>query len=331
MKEIKLSGSEVVIKQAIFGTSRLGGTVQHYNKKEALGILEQAVDFGITTFDTANIYAQGNSEKLLGAAMKRQREKIIIATKGGYAVSTKGRLLSMAKPIIRKIIGSRPGIARAAGKVRGGQILQDFSKAALTKSLEESLKRLKTDYIDIYQLHSPDQETLERGEVFETLAAFQNAGKIRASGVSLLSWQHLEYCIGKGISFVQLEADFLSGIDRRGELESAADAGIVVAARQAFGSGLMAKDPSAWTVEQFGNDPDRLSQAKARMVRLKSIGDPFKAILRHLLHTSEFPAFLFATTNPEHLAKNLDVIGGESPSPESIDELREIFSEQNQS
>lgn len=329
MKEIELPGSEVVIKQAIFGTSRLGGTVQHYNKKEALGILEQAVDFGITTFDTANIYAQGNSEKLLGAAMKRQREKIIIATKGGYAVSTKGRLLSMAKPIIRKIIGSRPGIARAAGKVRGGQIQQDFSKAALTKSLHDSLKRLKTDYIDIYQLHSPDQKTLEKGEVFETLAEFQKEGKIRAAGVSLLSWQHLEYCFGKGISFAQLEADFLSGIDRGGDLTSAAEGGIVVAARQAFGSGLMAKDSGTWSVEQFGNDLDRFSQAKARMARLKSHGDPFEVILKHLLHSSEFPAFLFATTNPGHLAKNLDGINAECPSSESIDELRGVFSEKN--
>lgn len=329
MKEIELPGSEVVIKPAIFGTSRLGGTVQHYNKKEALGILEQAVDFGITTFDTANIYAQGNSEKLLGSAMKRQRDKVIIGTKGGYAVSTKGRLLSMVKPIIRKIIGSRPGIVRAAGKVRGGQMQQDFSKAALIRSLEDSLKRLKTDYVDIYQLHSPDQETLERGDVFETLAEFQNAGKIRAAGVSLLSWQHLKYCFGKGISFAQLEADFLSGIDRSGDLADAADAGIVVAARQAFGSGLMATDHSEWSVERFGNDPDRLFKARARMAQLKSSGDPFKVILRHLLYSSGFPAFLFATTNPEHLAKNLDVMKTEGPSPGEIEQLRELFAEKN--
>lgn len=329
MREIILPGSKVVLKQAIFGTSRLGGTVQHYNKKEALGILEQAVDFGITTFDTANIYAQGNSEKLLGAVMKRQRDKITIGTKGGYAVSTRGRLLSMAKPFVRKIIGSRPGIARVAGKVRGGQMQQDFSKTSLTKSLDDSLKRLKTDYVDIYQLHSPDQETLERGEVFETLAEFQKAGKIRAAGVSLLSWDHLEYCFRNGISFAQLEADFLSGIDRSGDLASAADQGIVVAARQAFGSGLMAMDSGGWSAEQFGNDPDRLARAKDRMARLKRIGDPFEVILKYLVYSSDFPAFLFATTNPEHLAKNLDVMDADAPSPEEIEHLREIFTKKN--
>ena len=68
------------------------------------------------------------------------------------------------------------------------------------------LKRLNSDYVDIYQLHSPDQETLEKGEVFEILEDFKQAGKIRAAGVSLLSWEHLSNCIGKGIEFAQMEA-----------------------------------------------------------------------------------------------------------------------------
>jgi len=318
MNQAFLPASKVSISQAIFGTSRLGGTVQQYDKRASLEILNKAFESGTTTFDTANIYAQGNSEKLLGVAMKSHREKVILATKGGYAFSSRGRFLTVIKPMVRKLIGSRPGLVRAAGKVRGGQMKQDFSRAGLTRSLDESLKRLKSDYVDIYQLHSPDEETLKRGEVFEILGDFRKEGKIRAGGVSLLSWEHLTHCYGKGVDFAQLEADFLSGVDRTRALQIAAENGVLVAARQAFGSGLMAMDSGDWSVEQFGGDPKRLALAKVRMSRVREIGDPFKVILKYLLNGSEFPAFLFATTNLRHLERNLEIMGEDFPSPEEV-------------
>jgi aryl-alcohol dehydrogenase-like predicted oxidoreductase len=330
MNQVILPASKVSISQAIFGTSRLGGTVEQYDKKKSCEILERAFDSGISTFDTANIYAQGNSEKLLGAVMKRHREKVVLATKGGYAFSSKGRLLSLVKPMIRKVIGSRPGLVRAAGKMRGGQMKQDFSRAGLTKSLDDSLKRLKSDYVDIYQLHSPDQETLEKGEVFEILEDFKQAGKIRAAGVSLLSWAQLAHCYGKGVDFAQLEADFLSGIDRSRELTAAAKDGIVVAARQPFGSGLVAKDPKDWAEEQFGGDSKRLERARQRMTQIKEIGDPFKVILRHVLHSSQYPTFLFATTNLRHLESNFEIMGEARPDSEEVNALAKLFVETSQ-
>lgn len=199
---------------------------------------------------------------------------------------------------------------------------QNFSRAGLTKSLDDSLKRLKSDYVDIYQLHSPDQETLAKGEVFEILEDFKQAGKIRTAGVSLLSWEHLTHCYGKGVDFAQLEADFLSGVNRTRELQIAAKNGMVVAARQPFGSGLMAMDSGDWSVEQFGGNQERLALAKARMLRIREIGDPFKVILKYLLNGSDFPAFLFATTNPRHLERNLKIMGEGCPSPEEVAIIR---------
>lgn len=305
MKTLNLPSSDVQISQAIFGTSRLGGTVQHYDKKEALAILGRVVDAGITTFDTANIYAQGNSESLLGAGLRKRREDVIFATKGGYAFSGKKKFISLIKPLARKILGARPGLARAAGKVRSRQMVQDFSVKGLTTALEGSLKRLKTDYIDLYQLHSPGEEVLKKGEVFEILETFKKEGKIRASGVSLLSWDHLPHCYHRGISFAQMEADFLGGEGRTRQLSEAAGEGILVAARQSFGSGLLAKPSSEWSLEQFNGDKKRMETAKRRLEQINEIGNPFEVILEYLLEGSGFAAFLFATTNPSHLESNL--------------------------
>jgi len=209
MKHVHLPGSDLRISQAVFGSSRLGGTVERYDKSEAIRILCEAAESGITTFDTADIYAQGNSEKLLGEALRSRRDEVVIATKGGYVCSNKLRLLARLKPFVRKFIKKRGGMAKMAGKVRGSQIVQDFSADYLTRMVEASLRRLKTDRIDIYQLHSPDREVLKRGEVLETLQGLKTAGKIRTYGASLLSWDDLPLCYGKGVSFVQLEADLL--------------------------------------------------------------------------------------------------------------------------
>jgi aryl-alcohol dehydrogenase-like predicted oxidoreductase len=325
MKTLDLPNSDVRISQAIFGTSRLGGTVQHYNKKDALALLERAADAGVSTFDTANIYAQGNSETLLGLALKKRRDQMIYATKGGYAFGGKSKLISLIKPLARKILGARPGLARAAGKVRGSQMAQDFSISGLTSALEGSLKRLKTDYIDIYQLHSPSEEVLKKGEVFEVLETFKKEGKIRASGVSLLSWDHLPYCFKHGISFVQLEADFLAGEGRARELGEAAEEGILVAARQSFGSGLLALPSSEWSIEQFKGDEDRMNTAKRRLEQVEKIGSPFEVILEHLMHGSGFPAFLFATTNLNHLESNLAALSQRRRGEEFTVDVGEIF------
>lgn len=318
MKKINLPNSDLRIGKAIFGTSRLGGTVSHFDKREALGILRTALEGGIDCFDTADIYAQGNSERLLAEAFKGRRDEVVIATKGGYVVSGKARVLSRLKPLVRKLVGKRPGVVRMAGKVRGGQMAKDFSPATLQSRLDASLRRLGTDRIDIYQLHSPDEETLARGDAFETLASMKQAGKIRAYGASLLSWDHLDHCMDKGVSFVQLEADLLARGERRDVLDRARDAGIIVVARQPFASGLLAKPPSEWTADDFGGDEKRLASARDRLARIREIGDPFEVILAHLMSRSGFPAFLFATTNPDHLEANLRAMASSKINPERL-------------
>ncbi|MGH8877230.1 MAG: aldo/keto reductase, partial [Stackebrandtia sp.] len=126
-------------------------------------IVDAAIEHGITLFDTADIYGNaGLSEEFLGAALKGRRDQVIVATKFGNA-------------------GGDMGYGPAAG-AKGG-------RGYIRRAVEESLRRLDTDYIDLYQLHSPDSHT----PIAETLAALHELvleGKVRYIGHSNLNgWE----------------------------------------------------------------------------------------------------------------------------------------------
>src|SRR6185436_2818237 len=120
------------------------------DEAQSLDALAAAFDAGINFFDTADLYGYGESERLIGRAFASRREKVIIA--------------------------SKVGMLDATGK-------QDFTPARIEKALDASLERLQTDYIDLYQLHSPPLDALGK----ETLAVLDEAktkGKIRCIGIS---------------------------------------------------------------------------------------------------------------------------------------------------
>ncbi|MDA7517841.1 aldo/keto reductase [Akkermansiaceae bacterium] len=326
MKKIALPKSNLSVTPSFFGTSRLGGTIDHFDKKEALGLLHSALEGGINTIDTADLYGQGNSEKLIGKVLKGQRDQVIIATKGGYQMSAKLRWLKGLKPIVRKLVKRSGSLAKAAGAARGSQIRQNFSPEYLANAVEQSLRRLNTDYIDLYQLHSPDSETLRRGEAFEALAKLKKEGKIRAFGASLLSWSDLTHCMGHGLSMVQLEADLLGGGDRSAEITAAKNDELMLVARQPFASGLFARSPDQWEPADFAGDEGRLKIARERFEKLTSLGDIYEVILRYLIHHSSFPCFLFATTKTSHLESNLKMMAGTPFEGDELEILKNAFS-----
>src|SRR5260370_14415479 len=128
-------------------------------------LLRRAYDEGITFFDTADMYTQGESERLVGEAFHHQRDRVVIATKFGYRLPAQKRFINRLKPL------AKPFIARLGLKprqvhrgLRGTVSQQDFSTAYIIRAVEASLRRLKADYIDIYQLHHPPSDGLRRSE-----------------------------------------------------------------------------------------------------------------------------------------------------------------------
>ena len=126
--------------------------------------IDLCLDAGINLFDTADVYSAGLSEEILGQALEGRRVDVLIATKARFAM------------------GNNPNNVGS-------------SRLHLIEALEASLKRLKTDYIDLYQLHEWDGQTpLE--ETLETLDTLVRSGKVRYVGVSNFSGWHLMKTIG---------------------------------------------------------------------------------------------------------------------------------------
>jgi aryl-alcohol dehydrogenase-like predicted oxidoreductase len=296
MRTLPLPHSDLKVSRAIFGTSRLGGTVHRYDRKEALAILRMAAEAGINCFDTADLYGQGNSERLLAEAFRSRRDGVLIATKGGYVLTGKGKLLAKVKPLVRKLIGSRPGLAKAASRARAAQIRQDFSPRYLASALDASLRRLATDHIDIYQLHSPDSLTLDTDEVWSFLEGARQAGKIRAFGASALTWDDARLCLGRGASIVQVDACTFPTGGAAALAEECRAAGTLTVARQVFG---LLRRP----LESCGRSETAAGEAPLQV--LQRHGEPHEVLQRYFYHHAPFDAFLLATTRLDHLKANL--------------------------
>ncbi len=153
-----LTASEVGFGVWTVGTPMWGIT------DEALGIrlLQRALDLGITFFDTADVYGDGLGERLLAKAFQGRREQVVYATKVGYDFYNHP--------------GVQPGQRERP---------QDWTPAYIRKACEESLRRLETDRIDLYQLHNPRIDTLRRDDLFLELERLKAEGKIRHYGATL--------------------------------------------------------------------------------------------------------------------------------------------------
>ena len=142
-----------------FGAWGIGGVNQGAisygptDDTESREALKCAFDLGITFYDTADLYGHGHSERLIGETFKEIRNRVVIASKGGL-LDQNGH--------------------------------QDFSPAHIEMSVDGSLKRLQSDYIDVYQLHDPPLASLGNAEeIVDTLQSLERAGKIRSWGISV--------------------------------------------------------------------------------------------------------------------------------------------------
>jgi aryl-alcohol dehydrogenase-like predicted oxidoreductase len=141
-----------------FGGWPMGrGHYGSFDEGEVVRAIHAAIDAGVTLFDTAAVYGWGEGEKLLGEALKGKRDQVVLVSKGG---------LSWDEP--------------------GGPSGRDSSREHLARGLDESLRNLQTDYLDLFLVHWPD-ESRSFSEPMEAFAEFRSQGKIRHGGVSNFS------------------------------------------------------------------------------------------------------------------------------------------------
>jgi aryl-alcohol dehydrogenase-like predicted oxidoreductase len=245
MKFNQFGNTGMTVSEIGFGGSRIGGVfADKSSSKEALNVLRKSLDAGITLYDTADMYAQGESESLIGSAFRGRREQVILATKGGYCLPARRNLIKRIKPLVRPIVQAL-GLKRARlPSGISGALSQDFSPSYLTKALEGSLKRLQTDYVDLYQLHSPRPPFVQSnafGEALQTLERLKQQGKVRYYGVATEEPEDAPWCVSApGISSIQLGFGLLDteALDQ-GTLAAAAARGLGIIARGCFAGGLL--------------------------------------------------------------------------------------------
>jgi aryl-alcohol dehydrogenase-like predicted oxidoreductase len=253
----KLGNTDLKVSEIGFGAWAIGGPADgggaplgwgRVNDDESLAAIRRARELGVTFFDTADSYGYGRSESLLGIVLSRRREEVVIATKVGVARDSDGRL--------RK----------------------DFSRGHISHAVDGSLKRLRTDYIDLYQLHNPTLDDLKRDDLHEAMDRLQEVGKIRYWGVSVTTPEEGIEIVKRGWGYaLQVLYNILNQAPAEELFPLAKEKGYGLIARVPLGSGLLSGKFRVDTtfptddIRQNFLTTKRLEEVVARVDEAKSI------------------------------------------------------------
>lgn len=308
MEQRQLGRSGLTVSAIGLGGNTFGATV---DGDAAVRTIHAALDHGITFIDTADVYSQGRSEELVGQAIRDRREKVVVATKCGITLE--------------------------AGPHTGG-----LSRRWLMQAAEDSLRRLDTDYIDLFYAHRPDAST----PVEETLRAMDDlvrSGKVRYVGVS--NFKAWEVARGIGLSerlglnrwtAVQNRWNLLDGLDSP-ELETAAaELGVGIIPYTPLASGILTgkyapgEEPAPGT--RVGDLPrmrERLTDEKlARVEKIRAWAEerghtPAEAAIARLLAHPAVSSVIAGARSMDQVAANIDAASWQM-TPEERDELTRI-------
>jgi len=251
-------GGELTVNRLGFGAMRITGEGIWGPPKDpagAIAVLRRAIELGVNFIDTADSYGPNVSEELIAKALAPYPKDLVIATKGGW---------------------NRPG---------PNQWTHDASPAHLRKAVEGSLKRLRLDRIDVYQLHAPDP-AVPFDASLETLANMQSERKIRLIGLSNVTMEHIERArkilpivsVQNRYSFADREWDYVVDYCERNRI--------------AF---------IPWFPLGAGTVAGRLLEAIAKARQVK----PIQVALAWLLKRSPIMLPIPGTSSIEHLAENV--------------------------
>ncbi len=312
----RLGASGLAVSATGLGCNNLGrpGTVTE-SLEGTQALIDAALDAGITLFDVADIYGTpaGRSEELLGAALGKRRADVIVATKFGMDMH---------------------GVDGPDFDARG-------SRWYVRRAVENSLRRLQTDWIDLYQLHQPDPTT----PIAETLAALDELvaeGKVRYVGHSnFAGWQLAD---AAWQARVEHRVPFISAQNEYSLLNRGLEAELLPAARE-FGLGVLPFYPLAnglLSGKYTRNDAPRGSRLQAikpqllesapwdRLERLQAFADERGVTMLHvafgwLLAQEPVAAVIAGATTPEQIRANAEAGTAWTPSADDLTAIDEIF------
>lgn len=254
-------GSDTVkVSEIGLGTWQLGGNWGPVDDRTAEATLAAAVDAGVTFLDTADVYGDGRSEERIARFLKKRTERIFVATKLGRR--------------------GDPGWP------------QNFTREAVRRHTEDSLRRLGVDMLDLTQLHCIPTEELRRGAVFEHLRELQAEGKIRRFGASVESMEEAHLCLDQpGLASLQIIFNVLRQKPIDTLLGAAKRKGVAIIVRLPLASGLLADKFSAKTTFGAGDHRQFNRDGQAFNVGETFSGLPFEKGLEIIAELRNFVPF----------------------------------------
>ncbi len=221
MKYRRLGDTEIEVSEVGFGVWTVStGWWGEVDDEKSVRLLRQAHERGINYFDTADTYGSGKGETLLADAFGGMRDEVVISTKIGYDFYSHTQ---------RRGQQERP---------------QDWSEDFIRFALEQSLKRLGTDYVDFLQLHNTKMDAVENDALFGLMEEFEREGKIRGYGVALgpkIGWleEGVKAMRERNVSGVQMIYNLLEQDPGRGLIEAARETGTSLVVRVPHSSGML--------------------------------------------------------------------------------------------
>lgn len=165
-----------------FGCASLGSRV---SAAQGVRALAEAHAAGVNWFDVAPAYGAGDAESILGGFARGRRGQLLICTKVGLAPPQRNALLKSVYAAARPVVGAFKGLRKAFRRMPATRnVALPLTPQLIVESLERSLRRLGTDYVDVYALHKPAHADIVRDDILQTLDDLRRAGKVRHLGVA---------------------------------------------------------------------------------------------------------------------------------------------------
>lgn len=307
-QKARIGKTELYVNPIGLGTNAVGGHNIYPNLSDETGkaVVRAALDNGINFLDTAYIYGPERSEELIGEVIKERgsRGDVVIATKGAH-------------------------------KFVDGKIVLDNSPAFLRESVENSLRRLQTDYIDLFYIHFPD-ETTPKDEAVGALARLKEEGKIRAIGVSNFSIEQLRQANADGhVDVLQSEYNLLRRGVEKEILPYCVEQGISFVPYFPLAAGLLAGTYTKETTFADGRSKNPLFQGEEfarnleKVERVREIAKEKGAEVAHVvlawyLTVDGIDALIPGAKKPEQVGDTLKTLNVRL-SADEIEKISSIF------
>ncbi|MFP6888241.1 MAG: aldo/keto reductase [Nitrospinota bacterium] len=285
-----------------FGAMTIGGAFGPVDDGESNRALHAAIDGGINFIDTSDAYGTGRSENIIGQFLKERsdRNDIIVFTKGGNNMAT-------------------------------GQ--RDFTPEYISNALENSLKRLEIEAIDLYLLHNPNLDNMQAEDSYAVLEKAKDDGKLKNWGVSVNTDAECDYAVGQSKpSVMQMEYNILEQSPAE-SFARAKSAGMGVISRVPLKRGFLSGRIDE-TFEFAEGDrrkkmlsPENIQKFQAKLNRLQDIAgqlkiSPATAALRFCVSNTDVTCVIPGIRTPEQSTQNAAC--GETLPPEAVTRLREL-------